>query len=130
MILFDAPYVTIHWHHGPDCIHVEWKGFVHGTMVSDTLNRALMFFQDRRAYKWLADTGKIKALTDEDQKWINDVWFPRAFEAGVRKMALVIPESALGQMSIRRLMSKVRGGEFETAYFATAEEAKRWLHSQ
>lgn len=129
MILHDAPYATIHWHSEPGCIHVEWKGFVYGEMVQDTLNRALVLFKGRRSYKWLADTGKIKALTEDDQKWVNEVWFPRAFEAGVRKMALVIPVSALGQMSIRRLMSKVRGEDFEQAYFPTVEDAKRWLSS-
>jgi hypothetical protein len=127
MIHFDAPYGTISWDEDTQCVHVEWKGFVHGEMIKTVLNTALELFETKDTDRWLADMRRIKVFDEEDSRWVNDVWFPRAIEAGVRRMALPVPESVLAQMSLKRLMKRVKEGELETAYFRTLEEAKAWL---
>jgi hypothetical protein len=127
MIHFDAPYGTISWDEATQCVHVEWKGFVHGEMIKTVLNTALELFETKDTDRWLADMRRIKVFDEEDSRWVNDVWFPRAIEAGVRRMALSVPDSVLAQMSLKRLMKRVDEGELETAYFRTLEEAKAWL---
>lgn len=129
MIHYDAPHLTIRWDQGTNCVHIEWKGFIHGEIVRDGLHRALAFFKQKNTDRWLGDTRKLKVMIEEDMKWINDVWFPQAFSAGLRKLAYVIPESALAQMSLKRLMSKVKDETCEIAYFSDLEEAKRWLRA-
>ena len=37
MIYFDAPYGTVSWDDATQCVHVEWKGFVHGEMIKTVL---------------------------------------------------------------------------------------------
>lgn len=127
MIYFDAPYATVYWDEATKCVHVEWKGFVHGDMVKRTLNTALDLFKTKKTDRWLADMRKVKVFGEEDSRWVNEDWFPRAIQAGVRRMALPVPESVLAQMSLQRLMRNVNEGDLETAYFGSVEEAKAWL---
>lgn len=127
MIHFDAPYGTIYWDEVTECVHVEWKGFVHGEMLKTVLNTELDLFKTKDTDRWLADMRHIKVFDEEDSRWVNEVWFPRAIEAGVRRMALPVPESVLAQMSLKRLMQRVKEVYLEKAYFRTLEEAKAWL---
>lgn len=127
MIYFDAPHATVSWDNATKCVHVEWKGFVHGEMVTTVLNNALDLFRTKETDRWLADTRKLKVFSDEDSRWVNEDWFPRAIQAGVRRMALLVPESVLAQMALKRLMQKVKDVELETAYFDSVEKAKAWL---
>jgi hypothetical protein len=129
MVHWDSPYLTIHWDPGTKCVHLEWKGFVHGEKGRTGLNMGLDFFKTKATDRWLADTRQLKVVPEEDLKWINEDWFPRAIAAGVRRMALVVPESVLAKMSIRRLMSKVKDEDIETAYFGSVEDAKTWLRT-
>jgi hypothetical protein len=127
MIYFDAPYGTVSWDDATQCVHVEWKGFVHGEMIKTVLNKALDLFRTKTTDRWLADMRKVKVFSEEDSRWVNETWFPAAVQAGVRRMALPVPESVLAQLSLQRLMRKVNGGELVTAYFGSVEEAKAWL---
>lgn len=127
MIHWDSPQATVHWDESAKCVHLEWKGFVHGEKGQTALLTALDFFKTKSTDRWLADTRKLKVVSEEDQRWVNEIWFPMAISAGVRRMAIIVPESVLAQMSIRRLMSKVKDEDLETAYFSSVEEGKAWL---
>lgn len=127
MIHFDAPYGTIYWDEATQCVHVEWKGFVHGEMVKTVLNTALDLFKTKNTDRWLADMRKVRVFGEEDATWVNEDWFPRSIQEGVHRMAVTVPESMLAQMSLKRLMKRVFERNIETAYFSTVEEAKAWL---
>lgn len=127
MIYFDSPYGTIHWDDEVRCVHLEWKGFAHGEMIQRVLNSALDLFRTKHTDRWIADTRKMRVLSPEDSQWVNEDWIPRAIQAGVRRIAVAVPESVLAQMSLRRLKGKGEGDNVEMAYFATLEEAKEWL---
>ncbi|HZF49738.1 MAG TPA: hypothetical protein VE093_13860 [Polyangiaceae bacterium] len=127
MIHYDAPHLKILWDDAIKCVVLEWNGFVYGDTARDSLNRALAFMEQKHAHRWLGDMRKLKVWGEEEMKWINEDWFPRAFSGGLRRLAYVVPESVLAQMALRRMMQKVKGEVCETAYFAEPEEAKRWL---
>ena len=127
MIHYDAPHITILWDETSKCVVLEWRGFVHGEMAYDALNRGIDLLKAKGAKRWLGDMRKLKVWGEEEMKWINEDWFPRAFDGGLRRLAYVIPESALAQMALKRMMRKVKDGVCETAYFSDPDEARRWL---
>ena len=63
-----------------------------------------------------------------DQDWMAQNWMPRALAAGLRRMALVIPKSALAHMNLEQMLSKVPRSVLQVAYFATVDEARAWLN--
>jgi hypothetical protein len=127
MIHYDAPHITILWDETSKCVVLEWRGFVHGEMAYDALNRGIDLLKAKGAKRWLGDMRKLKVWGEEETKWINESFFPRVFAAGLRRLAYVIPESALAQLSLTRTMRHISGQVFDTGYFSEPEEAKRWL---
>lgn len=104
-----------------------WKDFVHGDPFRLGLNKGLELIEEKNASLWLADLRKMQVLSLEDQDWSTNDWFPRAIKGGIRKMAIVLPESALAKMGLKNIMNKVGGIEIETSYFSSIDEAEKWL---
>jgi hypothetical protein len=127
MIHYDAPHLTIVWDDATKCVSLTWRGFVYGDTARDSLNRALAFMEQKRTHRWLGDMRKLKVWGEEEMQWINNDWFPRAFDGGLRRLAYVIPESALAQMALQRMMKQVKNEVCDIAYFSDPDEAKRWL---
>lgn len=130
MLYFQDTYVTVSWDESTQAVTVVWKGFVTLDKVRTGLEKALELYQAKGKGKWLADTTQILPFGKEAERWMNEDWFPRAIQAGVKKMALLIPKSSLGKMSLESLMGKVPGTDLTTAYFDNQEAAKKWLISR
>ena len=129
MIYFDERWITISWDEGLQAVVAEWKGFAESKEFRAGLEAGLDLARAKRARRWLADTRRLGPATLEDQRWASDVWFPRAVAAGVRWMALVVPQSAIARMSLRGVMTKVDGKDLSQEHFDSADAARTWLAS-
>ena len=78
-----------------------------------------------RAVRW-----KWIVLNPADQERADREWVPQALEAGLRRFAIVMPESELAAGHIRERLDKVPQTAMEIAYFASVEEAREWLTKQ
>lgn len=129
MIYFDEDFLEVQWDNEIKAVIMTWKKFVVGEPFRLGLNKGLELIIKQKAHKWLADLRKMKTLSIDDQNWSSLDWFPRAAKGGIRKMAIVIPESALANMGLKNIMSKVEDIDIETSYFPEISEAKAWLNS-
>ncbi|MEP6752699.1 MAG: hypothetical protein ABI959_08125 [Candidatus Dormiibacterota bacterium] len=57
---------------------------------------------------------------------MNEDWFPRILDAGLTRLAMVLPASGLAKMNIDDLVGRV-ADRLDVAYFATLDEARLWL---
>ena len=125
---FNLPGVAVvKWDARSKAAHMEWQGWARPTefrAANDALLRAL---REHRSSRVLGDSRKIKVIQQTDQDWVNRDWFPRILAAGLRRMALVLPESGLAKMNIDDLISQVPGTKLVTAYFTTLDQARDWL---
>jgi hypothetical protein len=128
-IMFDKPYITIHWNPDDKIILMEWKAFVMGDNFREALDTGLNLAVEHGTNRWLADLRKLGVLSNPDQKWSVDDWHPRALDGGINRMALVLPESAVATMGVNNIMRKVNDDTLIVNYFATVEEAYDWLAS-
>ncbi len=126
-ILFDEPYLTIHWNPNDKIVMMEWKSFVFGAEFRHALDQGLDVIIQNNTHRWLADLRHLGVLSPADEKWSNEDWFPRALANGITRMALVLPERAVATMSVKNIMKKVDDDVLVTNYFATVEEAYDWL---
>jgi hypothetical protein len=127
-VLFDRPGVVIvKWDSAIQAVSTEWQGWADKAEFIAALEASLVAIKKHHASRGLVDSLQQKALPQPDQDWVNRDWFPRALAAGLRRLALVIPQSALAMMSIEDVLSRVRGSMLEVEYFSTVAEARKWL---
>lgn len=76
----------------------------------------------------LVDTRKFNmTIPPEVQKWYDDEIVPKHLEAGIKKMAFLLPEEIFAQVSIEQTMDEDKAQEQQTEYFESYEEAEKWL---
>ncbi len=124
---YQKDFLDIFWLEDANCVKMVWKKFARGKEFREGLNKGLELIIKKKSDRWLADLRKMQVLSLEDQQWSNEVWFPRAIEGGIRKMAIVKPASALAKMGVKNIMNKVGSIELKTAYYDNEKEALSWL---
>jgi SpoIIAA-like len=129
MIHFEAPHISIQFDSKTHSVIMEWKQFVRGDEFRSALDMGLNLLVQQGSSKWLADMRNMGVVAVDDQVWANIDWFPRAVKIGIRKMALVMPQSIVAQSSVIRIMRRVDGINIETAMFDNQADAKQWLVS-
>ncbi len=60
-----------------------------------------------------------------DQERANREWLPQVVAAGLKRFAIVLPESETAASHLHERLSSVT--QIEISYFATVEEARDWL---
>lgn len=128
-IYFNLPGVAIvRWDTRSQAAHMEWQGWAAPAEFRAANDALVQAIQDHHSSRVLGDSRQIKVIQKTDQDWVNGDWFPRILEAGLTRMALVIPVSGLAKMNIDDLVGRV-ANRLDVAYFATLDEARTWLAS-
>jgi hypothetical protein len=73
----------------------------------------------------LADCRRQRVLNLADQERANREWLPQVVAAGLKRFAIVLPDSETAAAHLRERLSTVT--EMEIAYFGSVEEARDWL---
>lgn len=131
-ICVDNEYGIVGWDANDRIVSIIWKGYVAGEPYRSIMNQITETLKKQKATKLLADLRKMKAVTQEDQDWVNAVWLPEIKAKGLLHTAMVLPESAIAMLSLNRMMDRsgVRADlEGDTGHFASMDEAVVWLKS-
>jgi hypothetical protein len=126
-IYFNHPGVAIvKWDAASSAAHIEWQGWAKPAEFRAANDALVEAIRDHGATKVLGDSGQIKVIQKSDQDWVNRDWFPRILDAGLTRLAMVLPASGLAKMNIDDMVGRV-SSRLEVAYFATLGEARTWL---
>lgn len=110
-----------------DLLEVVWTPNFSEDKYSEILNEALKIIEKHNIRKWLADTRRMGLVTRSAQEWVNVNWFPQASNSSLRKMAVVVPNSALAAISIDDQTLKTGNVELKTV--PSLEFGIEWLDS-
>jgi hypothetical protein len=130
MNYYDSSYLTIRWHEEGGFVEMEWKRLAKGDEFRQGLDMGLKLLTEKKSNKWLADLRQLGVVEKEDQIWSNENWFPRAYEAQIKYMAIVVPQSVFAKMSMNEIMRKVNNKDLTIYYHGELVEARKWLASQ
>ncbi|TGL40327.1 methyl-accepting chemotaxis protein [Leptospira perdikensis] len=108
-----------------DLLEVVWTPNFSEEKYSEILNEALKIIEKHNIRKWLADTRRMGLVTRSAQEWVNVNWFPKASNSSLRKMAVVVPNSALAAISIDDQTLKT--GNVELKSVPSLEFGIEWL---
>ena len=67
------------------------------------------------------------AISVELQRWINSKIYPVYEKLKVRKMAIVMSEDFIAQLSFEQVAEEIELPGFEIAYFVNIEKAMTWI---
>jgi hypothetical protein len=126
-VYLDTPYLYVRWERSASWVHVEWKAWATSSEFRTAYDAILEAVGENRASKLLIDLRKTRVLADEDQRWLLDDWGPRSVQAGVRSMAVVVPERPLAKLILENMDKRIPSSVLEIRSFGTLEEAARWL---
>ena len=130
-ILLDEPFLRMSHAPHDQLIHLEWKGHARSEEYRRGLDLGLGFVMTHDVRYWLADLRTMGAILQPDEKWANEVWFPKLFHTGLEKMAILRSSDYFNQTSVQRSFTAMNGKlTFKVAWFPTTGEAMDWLYTQ
>ena len=113
------------------CVSMIWKGYATSAQFRDANERVLLEVQQRRSSKLLGDAKEFVLIGATDQSWLSSNWIPRVLQAGVRKIALVMPRFYFNRVAVdavtQRLAQNVANDLVSIEYFESRDAARAWL---
>ena len=132
-VVVELPHLRIFWDEELRAVHLVWLEPTGGAPLREGLNRGLEVLREQGAQRWLADLKWLGVMTKSDEVWVNEDWFSRAIESGMRWLAVVNPESSLSTVSVREIMEsaktkeRVKSDLVQAHSFETLVDARAWL---
>jgi hypothetical protein len=113
------------------CVSMVWKGYATSAQFREANERVLVEIKEQRASKLLGDAKDFVLIDADDQAWLARNWIPRALQAGVRKIALVMPRFYFNRVAVDTVAQRL-AGEFarelvSIEYFDTRDATRTWL---
>ena len=119
--------VTMRWHRDLSCVETQFAAGADTELLQNALEDALNLLITMDGSACIADLSACTGLDpDAVGHWLRTTWHPRALDAGLTRMAVVVPhnDNALG--------ATLQGGLDQPAIaltFANRLQAERWLRS-
>lgn len=120
-------FITTYYLPEKDIIVEEWDGFAPSAGFREVSDGLIEIIKKRECGKVINNFKKGKVITQEDQNWINEDWFPRAVKAGLTKFAFLLADDVFNKMSVERIMEKTNFPTLQFRYFGSYDEAEKWL---
>ena len=134
MLVHQAPYVTSTFDPSVPCVVQIWQGYARSEEFRDATLRVLSFVQasqhEHPHIQFLVDARKLGPLLREDMEWAAREADPKLHAAGMRRIAFVVPESAIGRTSVKTYQKSaqvVSPSPLTSRQFTSVEEATNWL---
>jgi hypothetical protein len=114
------------------CILSEGHGFMTSPEFRTFMERGLELIREKIAETgklgWLVDTRFVEVFEAQDTAWVVEYWNIKAYEAGLRYIAFVMPESVFAEMNINEYIDLSKEADrLVLNHFKDQESAKAWL---
>jgi hypothetical protein len=125
-VYLDTPRVRLHWDSEARWVYIGYGEWPTPEEVKTGIDACLDALREHRATRCLSDSRKRRVMKPEAQQTLIDDWLPRAAALGLKRLAIVLPESQVALSTVESLLPAYRT-HLETESFATIEEAAAWL---
>jgi hypothetical protein len=127
IIPFEAPYVSISYQAEDRYIKIIWKKFAVDSEQSLFREKLLEMIKQSGSNTYLTDNTRLAGTTEKMQTWIRDVWFPLAFEAGLRNVVAVQSNDKFAEFAVENILKGSTFKKMNYKFFKTIEEAEMWI---
>ena len=103
----------------------KFEGFLSLEEFSNIANTTIDLAKQKGVSDLVVDTRNIKAMKPELMEFLQREWFPLASAIGIKKMAMIMPVSSSGSMSVKRANSETMG--IKTSNHKSLMDAMNWI---
>ncbi|MGF1534006.1 MAG: hypothetical protein ACFCUI_09895 [Bernardetiaceae bacterium] len=128
-LAYQKPWCTVFYLPALKVVGLEWKGFATSKQFREACDASLDLLIQKKAALMLADNRQAKVVLVEDQKWMNEVWFPKAYDVGYRGSAVLVGTDLFRDVAVKNIVHDMEDGKFMVQFFDSEEEAHNWLAS-
>lgn len=115
------------------CVIVQFHGFANQAEFMNIMETGLAYYEAHataeQPWGWVGDVRRMGAIPRAVQDWLTTDWNPRAFNAGVREVSIVVAENVLGQLATQQYVQNTtaRRDQYEiaTATYPSLNAAKQ-----
>ncbi len=126
--LYDKEHLAVFYDINTRMVRMKWKGFATSAQLREGLQQFLDIVISEKSLICLADLKHMQSITQSDEEWIVNKWFPKFVLTGVKKLAFVTSLDYFNNTSINRIMRSTQPLiTFETEYFVDSSDAYQWL---
>lgn len=111
-------------------VHHVIKKFVCGEDFRNLMTKAADAFIEYKCNKWLSDDRSSTVLKQEDVTWGQKNWEPRVLQNGWKFWAIVMPDSAVGKMTMKPIIDRYASLGVKLEIVGSPEEGIEWLRKQ
>lgn len=130
MAHYESDFASVEYDRESGAVVGQLREFTEGEPFREYMEAIIEALDTEGSDRVLADTSQFDAaLTQDDQVWSVKDWSPRAEEAGLEHMALVMPESVVAEMSVDSIVD-MADDTINRGLFDDMDEAKAWLAEQ
>ncbi len=106
---------------------MEWNGYATSQQFKEGTELMLNTLIKKNTSKVLADIKEMTMIGEDDQKWLNTFFIPRAIEFGFKSVAIIKPDYYFNQVAVESVSYKVDKEKLTINFFDNIEEAREWL---
>jgi hypothetical protein len=129
MVYYESDVGRVEWDDDLGAAVLRWTEFTTGEKFREGCLKQIDCLEDHGAHKMLTDTSSQETINEEDQAWTLEEWAPKADKAGLEYLAIVYPESIVGEMAVDQVLEQINDEEdtITRNIFDDVEEAREWL---
>lgn len=126
---YDKKYCKIYYYQELNCVCLQWQGFAQVEEFQEACDFSLDLLIKYNASKMIADNTNAKVVSPENQEWLTQTWFPKAYTKGYRTSAVIVSKDLFNEITVKKIVNQMDAGKFEVQFFKNMEDAKSWLAS-
>lgn len=124
-----APFVKITYLPSEHYIYVDWEGYLDLDLVKQGSEELLQMILETGVKKTLISNEKVSGPWGRANQWYATHWNPRAREAGLKYMSVIVSDNIFAQLSLQGF-EKVNNGSYTVFTHYDARVARQWLKEQ
>jgi len=132
MNYFENEYCNIQLNTNESVAYVNWKAETENMEIDSYKEQQMAQLNSIKEYqisRFLIDGRQQKfVITPDIQDWTMQNSLSPAISLGLTKVAILLPTEIFAQVSIEQTMGE-NSGKFQTKYFESEPEAKKWIVS-
>lgn len=126
---FETSYVSMTYNSEKEYILIVWKKFANDDEQLLFRQKLLEMIKATQVASYLTDNTNLVGTSERMQRWIRDVWFPLANQAGLKNVAAVQSKDKFATFAVENILSGDSLKEMNCKQFNTMGEAELWLYS-
>jgi hypothetical protein len=124
---YDGTHAVL-YHCSPEVPHLAigiWKGFfrLDSKTFIDEMRLSIDFIKERKIIAIISDHSGLKVVGQDVLDWLHENWYPNAAKNGLRIEAALSAESAIAQLSLKRMLDEAQTGTISTPTFPDFQSA-------